>query len=136
MGFAWDYGKARALNESGAGESHMAKRPKKTTGSKTKAAAPKRAARKMTSKTAVAAKGKSAAKQPRIVMVRVPQRITLDLPPVLHDRLKGLSDLMDMPMEAVLRQALTEFADTWEDHHRTVASLSEGSDRMQLVVKD
>ncbi|TAL00127.1 MAG: hypothetical protein EPO08_14535 [Rhodospirillaceae bacterium] len=122
----------------------MAKRPKKITKGKRKVAAPKRVARKKTSKGAARskgttrAKGKSAAKKTmqRMVMVTVPQHITLDLPPVLHDRLKGLSELMDMPMEAVMRQALTEFADTWEDHHRTVAALAEGSDRMQLVVKD
>ena len=115
----------------------MAKRPKKTTGSKKKkAAAPKRTARKARTTRVVRAKATNAAKKPRVVTLRLPQHITLDLPPVLHDRLKGLSDLMDMPMDAVVRQALTEFADTWEDHHRTVASLAEGSDRMQLVVKE
>ena len=116
----------------------MAKRPKKTTGRKKKAAAPKRATRKKPVKAAArsSSKSKGTAKKPRVVVVTVPQHISLDLPPVLHDRLKGLSELMGLPMEAVLRQALTEFADTWEDHHRTVAALAEGSDRMQLVVKD
>ena len=72
-----------------------------------------------------------------MVVVTVPQHITLDLPPVLHNRLRALSKVMDLPMEAVIRQALMEFADTWEDHHRTVAALADpGSDRMQVVVKD
>jgi hypothetical protein len=35
-----------------------------------------------------------------------------------------------------VRQALNEFADTWEEHHRTVAALADPSDRMQLAVKD
>src|SRR5215831_11586893 len=98
----------------------MAKRPQKTKGmTKKTAAAPKRA------KTAVK---KIAARNPsgpaartsrdRLVTVTIPQHITLDLPPVLHDRLKALSQVMDLPMEAVIRQALMEFADTWEDHHR------------------
>ena len=122
----------------------MAKRPKNTTKGKNvkkKVAAPKRTARKAAKPAR--AKGRVPAKKSavgktvaRIVVVTVPQHITLDLPPVLHDRLKGLSKHMNLPMEAVMRQALTEFADTWEDHHRTVAALAEGSDRMQLVVKD
>ena len=37
-------------------------------------------------------------------------------------------------MEGVIRQALTEFADTWEEHHRTVASLADSGDRVALVV--
>jgi hypothetical protein len=115
----------------------MAKRPKNT--SKTKAkkkAAPSRPPAKKTSaaKPKPAAKAKPAAA--RFVKVIVPQHITLDLPPVLHDRLRALSKVMDLPMEAVIRQALSEFADTWEDHHRTVSALAATDDRMQLVVKD
>ena len=72
----------------------------------------------------------------RTLTVVVPQTITLSLPPVLHDRLKGLSQVMGLSMEGVMRQALTEFADTWEEHHRTVSALAEGSDRMQLVVRE
>ncbi len=103
------------------------------------AAAPARAGRSQTAppkrivpKPKVA---RSTAKS-RVVVVKVPQHITLDLPPALHDRLKSLSQTMDLPMEAVIRQALMEFADTWEEHHRTVAALAEGSDRVQLAMKD
>jgi len=118
----------------------MAKRPRKPAKGKIKAAAPKRKARAIPKKTArpktKARTAPKTASKARMVMLTLPQHITLDLPPVLHDRLKALSGLMDMPMEAVMRQALSEFADTWEDHHRTVAALAEGSDRMQLVVKE
>jgi predicted transcriptional regulator len=129
----------------------MAKRPKHTKAkTKKKAPAPKRvqavakkaAARKPAVKKSAARKagsqksGVNKYRATRMVMVTIPQHITLDLPPVLHDRLKALSKVMDMPMEAVIRQALSEFADTWEDHHRTVAALADTSDRMQVVVKD
>jgi hypothetical protein len=121
----------------------MAKRPQKTKGKTKKAAAAPRRARKAAPKTAKKVVKKAAAKKPaarpsrdRIVTVRIPQHITLDLPPVMHDRLKALSEVMDLPMEAVIRQALMEFADTWEDHHRTVAALADPGDRMQVVVKD
>jgi predicted transcriptional regulator len=90
-------------------------------------------ARKPAAKTPV---NKYRASATRMVVVTIPQHITLDLPPVLHDRLKALSETMDLPMEAVIRQALSEFADTWEDHHRTVAALADPGDRMQVVVKD
>ena len=58
------------------------------------------------------------------------------LPPVLHDRLKGLSQIMGLSTEGVIRQALTEFCDTWEDHHRTVSALADTGDRMQIVQRD
>ena len=109
----------------------MAKRPaKKNAKVKAKRTA-KKAAPKRAAKRAVA---KAPAK--RTVMVRIPQHLSVDLPPVLHDRLKGLSTIMGLSMEGVVRQALTEFADTWEEHHRTVSALAEGSDRMQLAVKE
>jgi len=126
----------------------MAKRPKHTK-SKSKTKAPSRAVKKPVKKAAKKAAAKRPAKKParnvaqsparkapRMVLVTVPQHITVDLPPVLHDRLKALSMVMDQPMEAVMRQALTEFADTWEDHHRTVAALADDNDRMQVVMKD
>ena len=40
---------------------------------------------------------------PRVVVVTVPQHITIDLPPVLHNRLRALSKLMDLAMEGVVR---------------------------------
>ncbi len=120
----------------------MAKRPAKKTKAKAKAApkTAKPAAKKSGAKKPVASKPaapKRAALKPKprkTLTVVVPQSIRLDLPSVLHDRLKGLSQVMGLPMEGVMRQALTEFADTWEEHHRTVASLADTGDRMMLVV--
>lgn len=54
--------------------------------------------------------------------------------PTLEARLKALAKTMGKSLDQILVQAMTEFADTWEEHHRTVAALSEGNDRMQLVV--
>ena len=54
--------------------------------------------------------------------------------PTLEARLKALAKTMGKSLDQVLVQAMTEFADTWEEHQRTVAALSEGDDRMQLVV--
>jgi hypothetical protein len=111
----------------------MAKRPAKSKGAKVGAKVKAKGKAKARAKTPKAAKSKTSR---RTLTVIVPQTITLSLPPVLHDRLKGLSQVMGLSVEGVMRQALTEFADTWEEHHRTVASLAEGSDRTQLVVRD
>lgn len=54
--------------------------------------------------------------------------------PTLEARLKALAKTMGKSLDQILVQAMTEFADTWEEHQRTVAALSEGDDRMQLVV--
>ncbi len=112
----------------------MAKRPV------ARAAAKRTAGTKAKAKARPPSKSKPAKKAPgkvrRTVTVVVPQTITLSLPPVLHDRLKTLSQVMGLSMEGVLRQALAEFAETWEEHHRTVAALAEGSDRVQLAMKD
>ena len=60
---------------------------------------------------------------------------SLIVPEALEARLKGLAKSMDKSLDAILIQALAEFADTWEDHLRTVAALSSEDDRIQLVVK-
>lgn len=52
----------------------------------------------------------------------------------LDNRLRELATKMDKSLEEILIQALTEFADNWEDHMRTVSALNDGDDRMQLVV--
>jgi hypothetical protein len=124
-----DCGKAKARR----GFEAMAKRAAKVNKARAQArpAAKRKPARKGTAKRKAARTA-----PPRTVTVVIPQMITLSLPPVLHDRLKALSRAMDLPMEGVVRQALTEFADTWEDHHRTVAALAETSDRVQLAVKE
>jgi len=53
----------------------------------------------------------------------------------LQGRLRAVADNMAKPLDEVLTQALTEFADNWEDHFRTVNALNSEDDRMQLVVK-
>jgi hypothetical protein len=112
----------------------MAKRPKNNTKGKAKKKAAAKAARPQPKPRPKA----KAAPQRRFQTVKftLPQPIVLDLPPALHDRLRQLSKVMTLPMEGVIRQALMEFADTWEDHHRTVAALAETSDRMMVVDKD
>ena len=124
----------------------MAKRPAKkaqkqgaSKGKAKKAASKAKApARRTAPKRAAVKPAKKAQKQKprRTLTVVVPQAITLALPPVLHDRLKGLSQVMGLSVEGVVRQAVTEFADTWEEHHRTVSALAEGSDRMALIVRE
>ena len=122
----------------------MAKRPAKSK-AKTKANAKKplkkavkKLAKALSKQAAPKGKGPKALKPkaPRTLTVVIPQMIKLSLPPVLHDRLKGLSQVMGLSVEGVVRQAVTEFADTWEEHHRTVSALAEGSDRMALIVRE
>ena len=113
----------------------MANRPVKKSKVKVKARVKppqKKKAVKKAAKTVV----KKAAKPARTLTVVIPQMIKLSLPPVLHDRLKGLSQIMGLSTEGVIRQALTEFCDTWEDHHRTVSALADTGDRMQIVQRD
>lgn len=52
----------------------------------------------------------------------------------LQRRLAALAKHMQKSMDAVLLQALGEFADTWEDHFRTIQGLQD-DDRIQLSVK-
>lgn len=122
----------------------MAKRPAKSK-AKTKANAKKplkkavkKLAKALSKQAAPKGKGPKALKPkaPRTLTVVIPQMIKLSLPPVLHDRLKGLTQIMGLSTEGVIRQALTEFCDTWEDHHRTVSALADTGDRMQIVQKD
>ncbi len=56
------------------------------------------------------------------------------LPKELEKRLKTLARQMKKTMDALLLQALCEFADAWEDHFRTMKDL-EDDDRIQLSVK-
>lgn len=57
------------------------------------------------------------------------------LPKELELRLMALAAQMDKTMDALLLQALCEFADAWEDHFRTVEVLAEEDERVQIVVK-
>ena len=56
------------------------------------------------------------------------------LPAALQKRLGALAKQMNKSMAALTVQALSEFADTWEDHFRTVKELQD-DDRIQLAVK-
>jgi hypothetical protein len=47
------------------------------------------------------------------------------LPKDLETRLFGLARQMEKTMDALMLQALCEFADAWEDHFRTVKSLQD-----------
>ncbi len=52
----------------------------------------------------------------------------------LEGRLKALAKRQDKPLDEVLSFALSEYADTWEDHLDTVDKLKDGDDRVQLTV--
>jgi len=97
--------------------------PKKKTAKKT---APARARKIRKPAPKAAAKKRVAVTDPGVLSVQID--------PALTERLKALAISMAKSLDQVLAQALGEFADTWEDHGRTVAALSAGDDRMQLVV--
>jgi hypothetical protein len=88
----------------------------------------KAAARKPTRKPA--AKKKAVQKTRRKT---APAGLSVQVAPVLEQRLRGLAALMDKPLDQLLDQALTEFADNWEEHMRTLRTLGDDSDRMQVV---
>lgn len=56
------------------------------------------------------------------------------IPTDLDRRLRSLASKMDKTFDAILLQALCEFADAWEDHFRTMTALAD-DDRVQLAVK-
>ncbi|MBM3512319.1 MAG: hypothetical protein FJX59_01240 [Alphaproteobacteria bacterium] len=56
------------------------------------------------------------------------------IPGDLDRRLRALAAKMDKTLDAILLQALCEFADAWEDHFRTVTALAD-DERVQVVVK-
>ncbi len=58
----------------------------------------------------------------------------IDLPPDLKVRIESLAASMGKTLDQVLVQAVSEFADTWEDHQRVIEALDEGDDRVQIVV--
>jgi len=67
---------------------------------------------------------------------RLPGGVQLGVSVELDNRLRELATEMNKSLEEVLIQALTEFADNWEDHLRTVRNLSAADDRVQLSVPD
>jgi hypothetical protein len=66
---------------------------------------------------------------------RAPQGVQLGVSLDLDNRLRDIATQMEKSLEEILIQALTEFADNWEDHLNTVKTLSAGDDRMQLAVR-
>ena len=76
---------------------------------------------------------KSPAKQ-RAVKKSAADGVRLGVAHELDTRLRLLATKMGKSFEDVLIQALTEFADNWEDHLRTMTVLNQGDDRMQLAV--
>ena len=52
----------------------------------------------------------------------------------LETRLEDPAKIMSKSMDEILIQAVSEFADTWEDHQRVVETLADEDDRMQIVV--
>ena len=123
----------------------MAKRPAGKAKPKTKAKPARAAAKKSVKKSvkraakkAVQKPAKKAAKKParKPAGIKVSPALAMEVSIEMQDRLKALATVMNLSFEALMHQALSEFADTWEDHHRTVKALDDDDDRMQLVVKD
>ncbi|MBL8630495.1 MAG: hypothetical protein JNM81_12735 [Rhodospirillaceae bacterium] len=107
----------------------MAKKPKK--------AGPKPAKSKAKKVKGKSPKGKNLkTKTPKAkTKARRPQRTETVLPKDLEARLMALAAQMDKTMDALLLQALCEFADAWEDHYRTINVLADEDERVQIVVK-
>ena len=113
-----------------------AKKPPTKKKLKAKSAKAKRpAAKKAPTKKSPAKK--SPAKKParkKTPARRSPGGVSIAVSPALDARLAALAASMNLSLDALVLQALAEFADTWEDHQRTVAALGEDDDRMQIVV--
>ena len=99
----------------------MAQRRKQKKSAKKKAPAKKAAKKRAIPK-------RKAARKPAITGVIV------QVPPELEARLKMLATNMAKSMDALIAQALAEFAETWEEHLRTIAALKEDEGRVHLSV--
>lgn len=105
----------------------------KTVGGKTSAKRKPVAATRGKSNKKVVKKSKtkkSAPRRPKDDGVRLGVSLELD------NRLRDLAIAMNKSLEEILLQALTEFADNWEDHMNTVSVLGAEDDRVQLAVRD
>jgi type IV secretory pathway VirB10-like protein len=109
----------------------MAKKPKKAAKSKAKTSKNKSSKSKLKKAPAKTSRVKSKAKAKRAAS----NRTETVLPKELEARLMALAVQMDKSMDAVLIQALCEFADAWEEHFRTVNVIIEEDERVQIVVK-
>ena len=109
----------------------MAAKRKAPSKSKTKNKKAKPAAKKPTLKPGPK---KSAPKKPSKKAAAKPAGFVIKTDPAVEARLRMLATKMGKSLEAVIAQALTEFADNWEDHMQTVAALRDTEDRVHLSV--
>lgn len=63
-----------------------------------------------------------------------PAGMSVKTDPALEARLRMLATRMGSSLDALIVQALNEFADNWEDHLQTVAALQNTQDRVHLSV--
>lgn len=105
----------------------------KTVGSKTSAKRKSAAATRGKSSKKVVKKSKAKKAAPRRA---ADDGVRLGVSLELDNRLRDLATAMNKSLEEILLQALTEFADNWEDHMNTVSVLSSEDDRVQLAVRD
>lgn len=110
-----------------------AKKPAKAKAKKTAKKPVKRTAKK----AAKTSGNKSGRKLPRgaVRTASAIEGVYVPADAALQGRLRALANGMKKPLAEVLTQALTEYADNWEDHMRTVEALNSGDDRMQVAVK-
>jgi len=108
------------------------KSPKKSVNKSIKKAARKASAKKKRAQKKPAQK--QAVQRAPLPRMLEPGFLSVQVAPALEDRLIDLAMRMAKPLDQVLAQALSEFADTWEDHMRTVNALNQSDDRVQLVV--
>lgn len=101
------------------------KAQKKSKAGKAKTKKAKPAARKPARKAAAKPAPRKAAK---------PAGLVIKTDPALEARLRMLATKMGKSLEALIVQALGEFADNWEDHMQTVAALRDTEDRVHLSV--
>ncbi len=109
-----------------------AKKPAKVKAKKTAKKSVKKTAKKAAKKTVK----KPVRKLPRgaVRTASAIEGVYVPADAALQGRLRALASSMQKPLAEILTQALSEFAENWEDHMRTVEALDSGDDRMQLVV--
>jgi len=109
-----------------------AKKPAKVKTKKPVKKVAKKAAKKATKKTA-----KKPARMPRgpVRVASAIEGVYVPADAALQGRLRALANGMKKPLDEVLTQALSEFAENWEDHMQTIEALKSDDDRMQIAVK-
>lgn len=115
----------------------MAKKTKKKAVKKTAKKPAKRKVARATVKTRKAVKKpvRKSSKRAKQSLAGMPGQLILQVDPGLVERLKALGSSMAKSLDQIVGQALGEFADTWEDHGRTVAALNTEDDRTVLSVR-